>query len=94
MGRYLGQDENFQFWKIHPLYTHKQCIPRILWCHAALIDPRNELFCKIHEQLHLKVMSVITNVYFNNKKTQKDEAQEVELLPILWPLIKSVPKKM
>ena len=38
-------------------------LQRILQCHAALIDPHNELFCKILEQLHLKVMSPITKVY-------------------------------
>ena len=32
-------------------------LQRILRCYAALIDPRNELFCKIHEQLPLKVIS-------------------------------------
>ena len=36
--------------------------------------PRNELFLKIHEQLHLKVMSVITNVYFNNKRKRSTES--------------------
>ena len=35
MDRYLGQDEDIQFWKIHTLYTDKQCIPTyssMPWC--------------------------------------------------------------
>ena len=47
---------------------------RVLRCHAAPIDPRNELFCKIHEQLPLNVISAITNVYVNNKKKRSSES--------------------
>ena len=101
MDRYLGQDEDFQFWKIHPLYTDKQCIPTYssMPC-CSNRSPAMNYF------VHLKVMNLkkyISTTRRNVLPSQwwslwsfhsKDEAQEVEMLPILWPLIKLVPKKM
>ena len=37
MDRYLGQDEGFQFWKIHSLYTDKQLMHSNIFFNAMLL---------------------------------------------------------